>query len=58
MTRERKQRFGYVPGSPEIALPWEILKLQEIPLLGTGKVNYVRLKEEALRAPAVAPSAD
>jgi hypothetical protein len=37
----------------KIVVPREILHVQEIPLLGTGKVNYVRLKEDACRAPAV-----
>jgi acyl-[acyl-carrier-protein]-phospholipid O-acyltransferase/long-chain-fatty-acid--[acyl-carrier-protein] ligase len=54
LTRERLQQAAHVLGSSEIAVPREILSVQEIPLLGTGKVNYVRLKEEACRAPTAA----
>ena len=54
LTRERLQQAAHVLGSSEIAVAREILNVQEIPLLGTGKVNYVRLKEDACRAPAVA----
>jgi acyl-[acyl-carrier-protein]-phospholipid O-acyltransferase/long-chain-fatty-acid--[acyl-carrier-protein] ligase len=54
LTRERMQQAAHVLGSSEIAVPREIINVQEIPLLGTGKVNYVRLTEEARRAPAAA----
>ncbi|MEK6209448.1 MAG: AMP-binding protein, partial [Pseudomonadota bacterium] len=57
LTRERLQQAAHVLGSSEIAVPREILNVQEIPLLGTGKVNYVRLKEDACRAPAAASGA-
>jgi len=53
----RPQQAAHVLGSSEIAVPREILNVQEIPLLGTGKVNYVRLKEDACRAPAIASGA-
>jgi len=56
LTRERLQQAAHTLGSSEIAVPREILNLQQIPLLGTGKVNYVRLKEDACRAPAGASS--
>lgn len=39
-------------GAPEIAVPKKVLKVAEIPVLGTGKTDYVtvqRLAEEALR---------
>jgi acyl-[acyl-carrier-protein]-phospholipid O-acyltransferase / long-chain-fatty-acid--[acyl-carrier-protein] ligase len=39
-------------GAPEIAVPKKVLKVSEIPVLGTGKTDYVtvqRLAEEALR---------
>jgi acyl-[acyl-carrier-protein]-phospholipid O-acyltransferase/long-chain-fatty-acid--[acyl-carrier-protein] ligase len=55
LTRERLQQAAHVLGSSEIAVAREILNVQEIPLLGTGKVNYVRLKDDACRATAGAP---
>jgi acyl-[acyl-carrier-protein]-phospholipid O-acyltransferase/long-chain-fatty-acid--[acyl-carrier-protein] ligase len=57
LTRERLQQAAHVLGSSELAVPREILTAREIPLLGTGKVNYVRLKEDACRAPAAASGA-
>ena len=57
LTRERLQQAAHAAGSSEIAIPREIINLPEIPLLGTGKVNYVRLKDEASRAHAVASEA-
>jgi acyl-[acyl-carrier-protein]-phospholipid O-acyltransferase/long-chain-fatty-acid--[acyl-carrier-protein] ligase len=57
LTRERMQQAAHVLGSSEIAVPREIINVQEIPLLGTGKVNYVRLTEDACRVPAAASGA-
>ena len=57
LTRERLQQAAHAAGSSEIAVPREIINLPEIPLLGTGKVNYVRLKDEAGREHAVASGA-
>jgi acyl-[acyl-carrier-protein]-phospholipid O-acyltransferase/long-chain-fatty-acid--[acyl-carrier-protein] ligase len=57
LTRERLQQAAQALGTSEIAVPREILNVREIPLLGTGKVNYVRLKEDARRAPAFASGA-
>jgi acyl-[acyl-carrier-protein]-phospholipid O-acyltransferase/long-chain-fatty-acid--[acyl-carrier-protein] ligase len=34
-------------GSPEIAIARKIILLEEIPLLGTGKTDYVTLKQMA-----------
>ena len=31
-------------GAPEIAVPRKIIKVQEIPVLGTGKTDYVALQ--------------
>ena len=39
-------------GAPEIAVPKKVLKVSEIPVLGTGKTDYVsvqRMAEEAIR---------
>ena len=47
LTRERLQQAAHSIGSSEIAIPRDIIFLTEIPLLGTGKVNYVKLKDEA-----------
>jgi len=37
-------------GSPEIAIARKIIPIAEIPLLGTGKTDYVTLKEMATAA--------
>lgn len=37
-------------GSPEIAIARKIIPIEEIPLLGTGKTDYVKLKEMAASA--------
>jgi acyl-[acyl-carrier-protein]-phospholipid O-acyltransferase/long-chain-fatty-acid--[acyl-carrier-protein] ligase len=57
LTRERLQEAAHSLGSAEIAVPRQILNVQQIPLLGTGKVNYVKLKEEAGRADVVTSAA-
>jgi acyl-[acyl-carrier-protein]-phospholipid O-acyltransferase/long-chain-fatty-acid--[acyl-carrier-protein] ligase len=31
-------------GAPELAVPRKILKVQEIPVLGTGKTDYVAIQ--------------
>jgi len=41
-------------GAPELAVPRVIKVLQEIPLLGTGKTDYVRLKKLAEESAAEA----
>src|SRR5258706_162327 len=57
LTRERLQEVAHSLGSSEIVVPRQILYVQEIALLGTGKVNYVKLKENAGRAHVVASGA-
>jgi acyl-[acyl-carrier-protein]-phospholipid O-acyltransferase/long-chain-fatty-acid--[acyl-carrier-protein] ligase len=47
LTRERLQQAAQTLGSPEIAVPRRILQVAAIPLLGTGKVNYGKLNEDA-----------
>ena len=47
LTRERLQEAARAGGLPEIAVPREIRVVDALPLLGTGKVDYVRLKQMA-----------
>ena len=48
LTRERLQQSARTLGLPEIAVPRRVLCVPAIPLLGTGKVNHAKLKEDAL----------
>ena len=57
LTRECLQEAAHSLGASEIAVPRQVVNVQEIPLLGTGKVNYVKLKEDAGRAHEVASGA-
>lgn len=50
LPRDRLSAAAKVLGSPEIAVPRDIRTISEIPLLGSGKVDYVRLKELAATA--------
>lgn len=47
LTRERMLEVARANGNPEIAVPKKILPLETIPLLGTGKTDYVTLKKMA-----------
>jgi acyl-[acyl-carrier-protein]-phospholipid O-acyltransferase/long-chain-fatty-acid--[acyl-carrier-protein] ligase len=57
LTRERLQQAAHELGSTETAIAREIHAVPAIPLLGTGKVNYVQLKEDAARAQMLASGA-
>ena len=45
--REALQKSAKAAGAPEIAIPRRIVAVPEIPLLGTGKTDYVSLKKMA-----------
>ncbi len=47
LTREQLAAAAKGLGYPEIALPRRIRVVEALPLLGTGKVDYVRLKQNA-----------
>ena len=44
LSKERLQEAARASGLPEIAVPREIRVVEALPLLGTGKVDYVTLK--------------
>ena len=50
LTRERLQQAARTLGMPEIAVPRKMVYVAAIPLLGTGKVNHVKLKVLAAAA--------
>lgn len=47
LSREHLQTAARDLGHPEIAVARKIIVVAELPLLGTGKIDYVRLKELA-----------
>jgi acyl-[acyl-carrier-protein]-phospholipid O-acyltransferase / long-chain-fatty-acid--[acyl-carrier-protein] ligase len=47
LKREQLQAAAKKTGAPELAVPRVIQVLEEIPLLGTGKTDYVQLKKVA-----------
>jgi acyl-[acyl-carrier-protein]-phospholipid O-acyltransferase/long-chain-fatty-acid--[acyl-carrier-protein] ligase len=47
LSRERLQQAARELGAPEIALPRRIIHVESLPLLGTGKLDYVTLKHWA-----------
>ena len=50
LTRERLQEAARSGGHPEIAVPRKLVNVEGLPLLGTGKVDYVALKGLAAAA--------
>jgi acyl-[acyl-carrier-protein]-phospholipid O-acyltransferase / long-chain-fatty-acid--[acyl-carrier-protein] ligase len=54
LKREQLQAAAKSIGAPELAVPRVIKVLQEIPLLGTGKTDYVQLKKLAEESAAEA----
>lgn len=50
LNRERLQAAARDGGWPEIAVPRRIIPLDALPLLGTGKIDYVTLKQMAEQA--------
>jgi len=47
LTREQLAAAAKALSYPEIALPRRIRVVEQLPLLGSGKVDYPRLKERA-----------
>lgn len=47
LSRDILQKSAQNHGYPEIAVPKKILHVEKLPLLGTGKIDYVTLKEMA-----------
>ena len=47
LNRERMQEAARILGHPELAAPRKIVRVEALPLLGTGKIDYVTLKKMA-----------
>jgi len=50
LSREQLQNAARTGGWPEIAVPRRIITVEALPLLGTGKIDYVTLKQWAEKA--------
>jgi acyl-[acyl-carrier-protein]-phospholipid O-acyltransferase/long-chain-fatty-acid--[acyl-carrier-protein] ligase len=58
--RHRLTEGAHRLGLPEIAVPREVIEIERLPLLGTGKTDYaavIRLAEQAMAAPPAEISA-
>ena len=47
LNRERMQEAARTLGHPEITVPRKLVRVDTLPLLGTGKIDYVTLKKMA-----------
>lgn len=47
LARERLQEAARTLGHPELAVPRKIVRVDALPLLGTGKIDYMTLKKMA-----------
>jgi acyl-[acyl-carrier-protein]-phospholipid O-acyltransferase/long-chain-fatty-acid--[acyl-carrier-protein] ligase len=47
LTREQLANSAKELGSPELAIARKVIVIEELPLLGTGKTDYVTLKQMA-----------
>ena len=47
LNREQLSTVARSSGAPELAVPRKICHLDALPLLGTGKIDYVTLKKMA-----------
>ena len=47
LNRERLQEAARTLGHPELSVPRKIVLVDALPLLGTGKIDYVTLKKTA-----------
>jgi len=56
VTREQFLRYARGKGAPELIVPAEVLLVEKIPLLGSGKPDFVAALAMAKEKAAVVPS--